>query len=138
MTNGLGNVKLHLVDSVEKAHEFISWLGEKRPHNAIAIDTETGAVTFIALDPDFESPADVGGDNVYTIDIVATDEGGLSDTQTVNIDVTNVNETIPSLGSGLTAGFNENDTGIVYDVTGATQYEVKSVRIFVARVSETP
>ena len=42
MTNGLGNVKLHLVDSVEKAHEFISWLGEKRPHNAIAIDTETG------------------------------------------------------------------------------------------------
>lgn len=42
VTNGLGNVKLHLVDSVEKAHEFISWLGEKRPHNAIAIDTETG------------------------------------------------------------------------------------------------
>lgn len=39
---GLASVKLHLVDSVEKAAEFLSWLGERRPMNAIAIDTETG------------------------------------------------------------------------------------------------
>jgi DNA polymerase-1 len=39
---GLGNVKLHLVDSVEKAQEFLTWLGERRPYDAIAIDTETG------------------------------------------------------------------------------------------------
>lgn len=42
MTNGLNDVKLHLVDNVDTAREFISWLGERRPHNAIAIDTETG------------------------------------------------------------------------------------------------
>lgn len=41
-SEGLGDVKLHLVDSAEKANEFISWLGERRPHNAIAVDTETG------------------------------------------------------------------------------------------------
>lgn len=41
-SNGLGDVKLHLVDSVEKADAFIRWLGERRPHNAIAVDTETG------------------------------------------------------------------------------------------------
>ena len=40
--NGLGDVKLHLVDNVEKADAFIRWLGERRPHNAIAVDTETG------------------------------------------------------------------------------------------------
>lgn len=39
---GLEGVRLELVDNVEKAGEFISWLGERRPHNAIAIDTETG------------------------------------------------------------------------------------------------
>jgi len=39
---GLGDVQLHLVDSVDKAREFISWLGERRPHNAVAIDIETG------------------------------------------------------------------------------------------------
>lgn len=42
MTNGLADVQLHLVDTVEKAHAFISWLGERRPMNAVSIDTETG------------------------------------------------------------------------------------------------
>lgn len=41
-TSGLSNVKLHLVDSVEKAEEFIRWAGERRPYNAVAIDIETG------------------------------------------------------------------------------------------------
>lgn len=42
MTQGLDGVQLHLVDSVDKAAEMLSWLGERRPLNAIAIDTETG------------------------------------------------------------------------------------------------
>jgi len=42
MTSGLEGVSLHLVDNVEKANQFISWLGERRPLNALAIDTETG------------------------------------------------------------------------------------------------
>lgn len=45
MTNGrtdLSNVQLHLVDSVEKAQDFLRWLGERRPHDAIAVDLETG------------------------------------------------------------------------------------------------
>lgn len=42
MTNGLNDVKLELVDSVSAAEKFITWLGERRPYDAIAIDTETG------------------------------------------------------------------------------------------------
>ena len=42
MTQGLDGVQLHLVDSVDRARDFLSWLGERRPLNAIAIDTETG------------------------------------------------------------------------------------------------
>ena len=42
MTNGLDGVQLNLVDSVDKANAFMSWLGERRPFDAIAIDTETG------------------------------------------------------------------------------------------------
>lgn len=38
----LQGVRLELIDSVEKAREFITWLGERRPYNAISIDTETG------------------------------------------------------------------------------------------------
>lgn len=38
----MNEVQLHLVDNADKAREFISWLGQRRPENAIAIDTETG------------------------------------------------------------------------------------------------
>jgi DNA polymerase-1 len=42
MTEGLSNVKLHLVDNVDEAEKFLTWLSERRPHNAIAVDIETG------------------------------------------------------------------------------------------------
>jgi DNA polymerase-1 len=42
MTTGLTNTQLHLVNSVEKAGEFLTWLSQRRPYDAIAIDTETG------------------------------------------------------------------------------------------------
>ena len=45
MTNdvaGLSEIKLHLVDSVDKAGEFLRWLGERRPFDAVAVDIETG------------------------------------------------------------------------------------------------
>lgn len=48
-TSGLSSVKLHLVDSVQKAQEFLSWAGERRPHNAVAVDIETGE--FLGQDP---------------------------------------------------------------------------------------
>lgn len=41
-TADLSGVKLHLVDSVEKAGEMMTWLSERRPHDVIAVDTETG------------------------------------------------------------------------------------------------
>jgi DNA polymerase-1 len=43
-TEDLSNVQLHLVDSTQKATEFLEWLSERRPHNALAIDTETGEI----------------------------------------------------------------------------------------------
>ena len=42
MTSGLEGVQLNLVNSVDEAQKFLRWLGENRPYNAIAIDTETG------------------------------------------------------------------------------------------------
>ena len=41
-TTDLSNVQLHLVDNAQKAIEFLAWLSERRPHNAISVDTETG------------------------------------------------------------------------------------------------
>ncbi|UDL15904.1 DNA polymerase I [Microbacterium phage Pumpernickel] len=41
-SGGLGNPDLRLIDSVEEAQNFLRWLGERRPLNAISIDLETG------------------------------------------------------------------------------------------------
>lgn len=41
-TTDLSDVKLHLVDNAQKANEFLAWLSERRPHNALSVDTETG------------------------------------------------------------------------------------------------
>lgn len=37
----LSGVNLHLVDTFEQAMRFKAWLGERRPHSTICVDTET-------------------------------------------------------------------------------------------------
>ena len=50
----------------------------------------TGALTFMAA-PDFETPADAGGNNVY--DVTVQGDGRLQlDTQAIAVTVTNANE----------------------------------------------
>jgi DNA polymerase-1 len=44
-TTDLSSVQLHLVDNAQKATEFLAWLSERRPHNALAVDTETGELS---------------------------------------------------------------------------------------------
>lgn len=73
-----------------------------------ALDAASGALTFNAA-PNFEA-----GQTAFTIDITATDGAGNAATQTVTINVTDVNEA-PAFASGTaTANFAENGTGTVY------------------------
>ena len=53
------------------------------------IDGATGALRF-ATGPDFEAPADANGDNIYEVTIRVADPGGLTDSQTLFVTVTDV------------------------------------------------
>lgn len=55
-----------------------------------AIDPLTGVLTFVSP-PNFEAPADSGGNNVYDV-VVQVSDGNLTDEQAVSISITNVNE----------------------------------------------
>ncbi|MFT6452971.1 MAG: VCBS repeat-containing protein, partial [Halocynthiibacter sp.] len=66
-----------------------------------AIDASTGALTFLGA-PDFETPLDDGGDNIYDVEVSATDTGGASDTAAIAIEVTDVAE-----GPGFEMRLNE-------------------------------
>ena len=93
------------------------------------IDPSTGVVTFITP-PDFENPSDLGGNNVYNISVIATDGDGLSDTQTVNIDVTNVNEVEPTITSETSTTFAENGTGTAYTANSSVTVEVGTTIVY--------
>ena len=75
------------------------------------INATTGAVTFKSS-PNYEAPGDAGGNNVYDVNVTASD-GTNSATKAVAITVTNVNEA-PTVTSAATASFAENATGTVY------------------------
>ena len=69
-----------------------------------SIDPMTGALVFNTA-PDFEIPTDIGLNNVYDVQVTATDPLGGTDVQTIAVTVTNVNEppTITSNGAGPSA-----------------------------------
>ena len=72
----------------------------------------TGDVTFKTA-PDFEAPADAGGNNVYDIIVTASDGMHATD-QDVAITVKNQNEASPVFTSGTSADFSNNGTGTAY------------------------
>lgn len=79
------------------------------------IDPTTGVLSFISA-PNFESPTDNGGNNVYDVQVKVSD-GTLTDVQTIAVTVTNVNEFAPvisSNGGGNNAAINvaENTTAV--------------------------
>ena len=52
----------------------------------LQIAPDTGAVSFLS-NPDFEAPGSYLNSNVYTVDVVVTDNGGAQDAQTYFINV---------------------------------------------------
>ena len=80
------------------------------------INAITGRVSFKTL-PNFEAPADAGANNIHDIILTTSDDSLSSAARAVSITVTDVNET-PTITSGSTASFAENDRGTVYTATG--------------------
>src|SRR5205809_758059 len=83
------------------------------------INASTGALSFVSA-PDYETPTDAGGNNVYDVTVQVSD-GTLTDTQAIAVTVTNVNNNAPvitSNGTGATASVNiAENTTVVTTVT---------------------
>ncbi|MEZ4675866.1 MAG: cadherin repeat domain-containing protein [Caldilineaceae bacterium] len=75
------------------------------------IDENTGALSFLAA-PDFEAPADSGGDNIYDVTVQASNSTG---TDTLAIAVT-VSDVVEAAASGSVYAIDENNNLGVYSV----------------------
>jgi len=82
-----------------------------------SINSSTGVLTFASA-PNYESPGDSGANNVYDVQVTATDDGTgtLTDVQAIAVTVTSVNEApvISSNGGGASGStsINENTTAV--------------------------
>ncbi len=74
--------------------------------------TEGGGLSFLSP-PDFEAPTDSDGDNVYVVDVEVADGRGGTDSQTISVSVTPVNDNDPVFTSSATANVTENTTSIL-------------------------
>ncbi len=81
------------------------------------VDASTGALNFIAP-PDFDAPADANSDNIYQVDISASD-GTFTSTDTATIVVTDINDETPVFTSGVTQAVDENLTATGYVAAAA-------------------
>lgn len=72
------------------------------------IDKSTGAITFKAA-PDFENPADDGKNNVYDIEVTASDGTLTSTALAVAITITDVNDEVLTTGNDTPALTNGDD-----------------------------
>ena len=75
------------------------------------IDPKTGVLAFIDA-PDYEKPADEGRDNIYDVQVKVSDGGSLSDTQALEVAVTDVTGKAfrGTSGADKLRGTPENDT----------------------------
>lgn len=88
------------------------------------IDSVTGVLSFVNP-PDFESPNDADADNVYEVQISVIDSDGLSDLQSLTVEVSDGNDppVITSDGGGATASVNVLENLVNVTTVAATDAE---------------
>ena len=74
--------------------------------------TSGGALTFASA-PDLESPADSNLDNIYVVQVQASDGNGGVTNQTINVTVTPVNESNPVFTSTAAINVSENSSAVL-------------------------
>ena len=77
-----------------------------------SINATTGDLTFSAA-PDYENPTDADTNNVYVVQVTASDGAGRTASQTINVTVTPVNDNDPVITSANTANVAENTTAVL-------------------------
>ena len=96
--------------ATDASRDRITYTLEGADESLFRIDGTSGRVVFVFA-PDFETPLDSNGDNVYEITVIATDDSAemLSDSQNVSVTVIDVNDA-PELPEISSIFVNENTT----------------------------
>ena len=98
---------------------------------AFTINSTTGALSFVSA-PNYESPTDAGGNNVYDVIVEASDGQGRTDSQAIAVSVTPVNDNVPVItsdGGGASASVNVAENSTAVTTVAATDADVPAQTI---------
>ncbi|MGQ0555786.1 MAG: cadherin domain-containing protein [Nitrospiraceae bacterium] len=87
------------------------------------INSSTGALSFASA-PNYESPTDSGGNNVYDVTVQVSDGNGGTDTQAIAVTVANANEAptdiVQSAGTGINLNTDGGNNSYLYTTNGGS------------------
>ncbi|MCA9122068.1 MAG: cadherin domain-containing protein [Planctomycetaceae bacterium] len=138
--NQLTVFKLKYEDEDESRQSLSCSLTGGSDLDRFTINSKTGELSFKSM-PDFEDPADLDLDNIYEVEVCATDDAAASVRQLVSVTVTDVNDApvITSTNSPitkenelavLTISHRDEDKppqSITYSLVGGTDHELFSI-----------
>ena len=83
-------------DSTEGAPNGLTYeiTGNGADDGKFDINSNTGVLTF-KVAPDFENPNDADRDKIYQVEVKTTDSGGLTATETITVNLTDIDDTPP-------------------------------------------
>ena len=100
---------------------------------SFSIDAASGVLTFQTA-PSYEMPEDYNSDNVYVVEVAASNSGGGSDIQEISVTVVDVNEypEITSFGGGETANTSANEQQVAVATISAIDDDGDSLSFIIS------
>ena len=114
--NASGSVYTATASDPEQANLIYSASGTDA--SLFTIGSSSGELSFKSI-PDFETPLDQDADNIYQLDITASDASN-SVSQALSITVANVNEPHSFASTSVSLGTSENNSSFTYTVEAAS------------------
>ena len=90
------------------------------------IDPNSGVLTFTST-PDYETPADLNGDNVYEVTVLVSDGGGGVNSQAISVTVTDANDQLSATNTSQTKSYTEDDPSVALDDIMVTDVDTAEI-----------
>ncbi len=116
------------VTSTDIDSDIISYSKSGTDSAKFTINSSTGVLTFTSA-LDYETPTDAGANNVYELNVTATDNGtsNLTDVQDIAVTITNIDETPASPTNLVVKTVNNSDLNLTWDnVANEIGYKIYS------------
>ncbi len=102
------------------ASEAVTWsIGGGADAAKFVINTATGVLSFVNA-PNFEAPGDSGADNSYVVQLTATDSNGNASSQTLTVNVADIDDTAPATPSLDLLAVSDSGTSSSDNLTNVT------------------